>query len=108
MRAIQEINSQFDVHLRYRYHHQSAADFFKSVYDTADKEMEPFLTADQKLTRQTSQLLSAKFEAALGLFGMDGRFSDARVNAMFEYTTQTTSFGNAIAGQMTLVIPFEY
>ena len=108
LRAIQEINSQFDVHLRYRYHHQSAADFFKAVYDTADNEMEPFLTADQKLTRQTSQLFSAKLEAALGLLGVGGRLSDARVNAMFEYTTQTTSFGNAIAGQMTLTIPFEY
>ena len=108
LRVIQELMRDLDVHLRYRFYKQSQAEFYKEIYNTADPEMEPFLTADQKLSNQRTQIFGVKADGALSVLGITGRFENARLSALFEYTTQTTSFGNAIAGQVAFSVPFEY
>ncbi len=108
VRVIQEIATDVEVHGRYRFYKQSQAEFYKEIYDSADPDMQPFLTADQKLSNQRTQIFGAKLDGALSVIGVTGRFSAARISALFEYTTQTTSFGNAIAGQVAFAVPFAY
>ena len=107
IRLVQEVGSDLEMHLRYRLYRQSAADFFQQVYDTADPAMQPFITADQKLAKQTTQAFGVKGDAALSLFGVGGRMEKARLSVMFEFTKQTTTFGNAIASQVALTVPFD-
>lgn len=107
-RVIQELAPELELHARYRFHKQSQAEFYKPIYDTSDPDIEPFLTSDQKLTNQRTQIFGVKLDGALGIVGVTGRFADARVSALFEYTTQTTTFGNAIAGQLAFTVPLVY
>ncbi|HKE19723.1 MAG TPA: DUF3570 domain-containing protein [Kofleriaceae bacterium] len=109
LRVVQELTPEIDVHLRYRLHHQSAADFYKSIYESADPAVEPFLTDDAKLGRLTTHTVGGKLEVALSLFGIDSGFlNGARAQVGFEYIDQSTYYGNAVAAQLALSVPFEY
>lgn len=108
VRWIQQLVEQLDVHLAYRLHHQSAADFFEPIYDSADPDIEPYLTDDAKLDRMTTQTFGIKLDATLARLGIRGPLAQGRVSALFEYITQTTYFGNAVSAQAALSLPFSY
>ena len=105
---VQEIVPDLDAHLRYRLHHQSAADFYKTTYPSSDPAVEPYLTDDAKLSELTTQTFGIKLDLEARLLGVDGLLGQARAEALFEYITQTTYFGNAVAAQIALTVPFEY
>jgi Protein of unknown function (DUF3570) len=108
-RVIQEVTPGFDIHLRYRLHHQNAADFYKPIYMSADPEMEPYLTDDVKLDRLTTHSFGGKLEVELSLIGFrGGPLARARAQASFEYIDQSTYYGNAVAAQFAFSVPFDY
>jgi hypothetical protein len=108
VRLVQELVPALDVHLRYRYHRQSAADFYRRVYDSADPAVEPYLTDDVKLGRMTTQTFGGKLEVGLSLLGFTGALARARAQAGFDYIIQSTHYGNAVSGQLALSLPFGY
>jgi hypothetical protein len=108
LRIIQEIVPDLDAHLRYRLHHQSAADFYQTTYPSADPAVEPYLTDDVKLSRLTTHTVGLKLDVPARLLGLDGPLAEARAEALFEYITQTTYFGNAVAAQIAVTVPFRY
>lgn len=109
VRVIQEILTPLAVHLRYRFHHQSDADFYQDIYVTADPMFEPYLTDDAKLDRLTTQTFGGKVDLGLDLLGLRGSFLDgARAEASFDYITQSTYYGNAVTAQLALTIPLAY
>ena len=105
---VQEIVPDLDAHLRYRLHHQSEADFYKTTYPSSDPAVEPYLTDDAKLSELTTQTFGVKLDLEARLLGVDGLLGQARAEALFEYITQTTYFGNAVAAQIAFTVPFEY
>lgn len=108
VRVIQEIVPDLEAHVRYRLHHQGAADFYKSTYPSADPAVEPYLTDDAKLSELTTNTFGVKLDLALRLLGVTGGLGDARAEAVFEYITQTTYFGNAVTAQIAVTVPFRY
>ncbi len=107
-RVIQEIVPDLDAHLRYRLHHQGAADFYRATYPSADPAVQPSLTDDVKLSELTTQTFGLKLEVQARLLGIEGQLGQARAEALFEYITQTSYFGNAVAAQIALTVPFRY
>jgi len=109
VRAIQEFaGGDLDVHLSYRYHRQRAAEFYKEVYDSADINVQPFATDDDKLGKVRSHATALKLGVNLALFGVEGKWSGVRIEALGRYIVQNTHYGNAIVSQLALVIPVEY
>jgi len=108
VRVIQEIVPDLDAHLRYRLHHQTAADFYETTYPTADPAVEPYLTDDAKLSELTTQTIGLKLDVLASLVGIHGQLGQARAEAMFEYIIQSTYFGNAVAAQIAVTFPFRY
>ncbi len=108
-RAIQELqDGKLEVHTSYRYHRQRAAEFYKTVYDSSDAAVEPYVTDDEKLSRVRTHTVGLKLAASLDLFGIEGEWSRVRVEALGQYLHQNTRFGNAIVSQLALVVPIEY
>ncbi len=108
LRVIQAAGDSMEVGLGFRYYRQSAADFFKPVYPTANPMMEPYLTDDQKLSRFTGETMSAKFAVLGQAFGLDGRWGEARAEVIVEYVVQHNRFGNAGIAHVALTVPFNY
>jgi hypothetical protein len=108
LRAIQELVPDLDAHIRYRLHHQGAADFYRTTYPSADPAVEPYLTDDVKLSELTTQTFGVKLDVAARLLGVEGRLAGARAEALFEYIRQTSYFGNAVAAQIAFTVPFSY
>ena len=107
-RVVQSIPWDIDVHLRYRLHHQSRADFYRVSYPTADPAEEPYLTDDVKLSRLTKQTIGAKVDLPMSLIGAQDELADARLETLFEYIFQTTYYGNAVVAQIAVTVPFGY
>lgn len=97
-----------DLHLRYRLHHQSRADFYRPSYPTADPAREPYLTDDVKLSKLTTQTIGLKADLPLSLLGARGELEGARLETLFEYIFQSTYYGNAVVAQVAVTVPFEY
>jgi hypothetical protein len=108
VRVAQPIRDGIDVHLRYRLYQQGEADFYREIYDTADPMIEPFLTADEKLSGMRTQTITAKLDLRLGLLGIAGRMENAWGHLLVEHIRQTTSFGNAVAAQLAITVPVSY
>ncbi len=109
LRLVQQIVPDLDLHLRYRYHHQSKADFYRVVYDSADPAVERWLTDDDKLSKLTTHTVGGKLDVGLALLGFRGGYlAGARVQATFEYITQSTHYGNAVEAEMAFSVPFDY
>lgn len=108
LKVIQEVRDDFEVHLRFRYHRQSKAEFFKTIYDTADPAMEPYLTDDVKLGNFTTESYGIKLDSTLEALGVEGSWAEVRANLSLEYTVQNNRFGNAVSGQLAFTVPFEY
>jgi len=108
IRVIQEIVPDVLAHARYRLYQQGEADFYKEIYDSADPEIEPFLTADEKLSAHRTQKVSGKVDVRLGVLGATGRLENTWAHLLVEYVNQTTSFGNAVAAQVAFSVPVDY
>lgn len=108
VRVIQEIGADVLVHARFRYYRQTAADFFKTIYDSNDPDVEPYLTDDIKLSEFTGRTLGIKVDTSLGALGVSGDLAKVRADIVLEHVTQNNRFGNAIVGMFGVTVPFEY
>jgi hypothetical protein len=107
VRLIQESRGGVEVHLRWRYHRQRRADFFRFVYDSADPAIEPFITDDIKLSSYDGQTFGVKLDAPLALLGLRGREGGVRIDLVAEYAIQNNRFGNAVVGGLGVTVPVE-
>ncbi len=108
LRLIQQAGEGVDLTLRYRYHRQTAADFFLLSYPSNDLAQFPFVTDDVKLGAFDSHTLGFKVGVIGSVIGFTGRLEQARGEVMFEYTDQDNRFGNAVQAHAALTLPFEY
>ena len=103
VRAIQQVGRFADASVRYRYHHQDDAFFYRTRYPTAQ---EMFVSDDVKLSNFANHTVEAK----LGIFGeafeLQGRWAGARFEGILQYVVQQTRFGNAIIAHVALTVPF--
>jgi hypothetical protein len=108
IRLVQELTREADLALAYRYYRQDGAYFFQPRYAMDDGSMTQYVTDDVKL----SSFDGHSFEAKLGVFGelfhLEGRWAQARAEAIFEYAIQHNRFGNAVIAHVALTIPFSY
>lgn len=104
VRVVQEVGDTVTFGLSYRYHRQSAADFWKPSYVTGDR----YVSDDPKLARLTTHDIAAKLAVTGATIGLAGRWEAMRGEAMIEYYVQSAAFGNAIIAHAALTIPFEY
>lgn len=104
LRFVQDMGSTAWFGASYRYHRQTAADFYRDTYDAA----QPYLSADDKLARGTSHAFGGRLGVTGATFDLDGRWEDARVEVMLEYYLQSASFGNATIAHAALTLPVEY
>ncbi len=108
-RLVQELaGGELEVHLGYRYHRQHAAEFYEEIYNSGDMLEEPFLSGDDKLGEVRNHSLSFKMGATMSLFGMEGKWSEIRLDALAQYLKQNTHYGDAVVGQFAVTIPFAY
>ena len=70
--------------------------------------IEPFLTSDPKLDALTTHAISLKTELGLKQIGFRGPLANARGGVLVEYIAQSTTFGDAIIGQLAFTVPFQY
>ncbi|HUH01722.1 MAG TPA: DUF3570 domain-containing protein [Kofleriaceae bacterium] len=108
VRAIQSLPREAELALRFRYHRQSRAEFFRTVYDTNDPTMQPFLTDDVKLSAFDGQTYGTRLEAPLSALGVRGERADIRASASFEYVVQNNRFGDAVIAEFAITVPFAY
>jgi hypothetical protein len=104
VRAVQEAGDGVEVGLRYRYYTQNKADFY------ADRYMgtETFLTDDPKLSAFRSHTVEGKLGVIGGVFGLRGRWHDARFDVLLAYVDTDSDFRNAIVAQAAFTMPFTY
>lgn len=104
LRIVQQVGDSADATLRYRYHMQYRAFFYRERYP----EGATFISDDVKLSRFDTHTIEAK----LGMFGeaigLEGRWAAARIEGILTYVTQDNRFGNAIIAHAALTLPFEY
>jgi hypothetical protein len=108
VRLIQAIVPDVLAHARYRLYQQNKAEFYEEIYDTADPMIEPFLTADEKLSAYRTQKISGKLDVRLGVLGATGRLENAWGHLVFDYIDQTNAFGDAVSAQVAVTVPVEY
>jgi Protein of unknown function (DUF3570) len=108
LRAVQAAGDAMEVGLGFRYYRQRAANFFKSVYETADPMVEPYLTDDPKLSKFTGETITARFAVLGRAFGLDGNWGETRAEVVVEYVVQHNRFGNAGIAHVGLTVPFSY
>ena len=104
IRLVQEVVDQFDLHLRYRYHRQNQASFFRQVYDAPSL----FFTDDVKLSAFDSHTFTLKLDTALSNLGLTGRMGEARVDLLVSYVIQNNRYGDAVVAQFGMEIPLQY
>jgi hypothetical protein len=104
-RLVQELVPGLEVRARYRLYLQNAADFYEDTYSKEQVDNDPYITDDAKLSAYHTQVFGGQMVAALSLFGVEGSWSDLRVDVIVERVLQTNAFGNAWSGQLGLVVP---
>ncbi len=105
LRLVQEWPAGMAVHLRWRYHRQDPADFFRFIYDDGDPAVQPYLTDDVKLSGFDTQTFGVKVEAPLHLLGLRGPQGGVRVDLLAEYVIQNNRFGDAVIGGLGVTVP---
>ncbi len=105
VRIIQDLTDGLELRLRYRAYVQSKADFHQDVYSQDQISNDPFVTDDEKLSAMRTHTIGGRLGIELRLFGVGGRWGDARLEAQFDYYAQSTAFGNAVIGQLGLDVP---
>jgi len=107
-RVTQQLAPELDLEARYRFHGQTQADFYRKIYDTADPETQPFLTADPKLSALRTHVVGGKLSLGLRHLGVSGTLGRGRALATVEYYAQNTVFGDAVVGQVAVSLPIRY
>ena len=107
LRVIQQIGDSVDAGVRYRYHTQTAAFFFRDRYDDI-MGVDGFVSDDVKLSAFTSHTMEAKLGMLGQVFDLRGRWAGARIEGILQYVVQHNRFGNAIIAHLALTVPFEY
>ena len=105
LRVIQQIGDVADASVRYRYHTQDGAFFFRERYASAD---EMFVTDDVKLSTMTTHTMEAKLGITGATFDLRGRWAAARFEGILQYVVQYNRFGNAIIAHIGLTVPLTY
>jgi len=105
LRVIQQISDVADASVRYRYHNQDGAFFFRERYASAD---EMFVTDDVKLSTMTTHTMEAKLGITGATFDLKGRWAAARFEGILQYVVQYNRFGNAIIAHIGLTVPLSY
>lgn len=105
LRVTQRITASSDVRVRYRYHHQTGADFYRDVYDVE----QDYVVDDPKLGPMTTNTVGAMVGFQLAALGaVEPGWRDTRVELAFDYMASTSRFGDAVVGQIGVLIPLEY
>ena len=104
LRIVKDVGEWITVGVRYRYHRQDAADFYRDKYEVA----QTYLSDDTKLSAFDSHLIGARFELTGGALNVVGALEQARIELVGEYVVQHNTFGNAVVSYAALVLPFEY
>lgn len=107
VRIVQQVGFAADASLRYRYHSQDGAFFYRDRYMTGEG-VDGYVTDDVKLDSFTGHTFEAKLGILGETFGMKDRWSGARFEGILSYVLQHPRFGNAITAQLALTVPFEY
>jgi hypothetical protein len=93
----------------YRFHVQTAADFWRERYNGLDPVSQPLRTADGKLADITTHTMTAKLAVMGATFGWEDRWADVRMEFILEYYLQDDRyFGNAGIAHAAVTIPFTY
>lgn len=108
LRIVQQLVPGLDLHGRYRYYRQTAAEFYKDIYDSNDPAMEPYLTNDPKLDAYRSHWFTVKLDLVFAALGLKGHMGRASADVELTYIKTTSKFGNAITGQLGFSYPFDY
>jgi len=108
LRLIQDAGDGIDVTVGYRFHWQSAADFYRKSYPSNDPDEFPYITDDVKLSQFTSHAVAIKVGVLGQVLGFDGTLEGARAELIFEYVDQNNRFGNAVVAHAALTLPFIY
>ncbi len=108
LRIVQAVGRTADASVRYRFHTQDKAEFYRDRYSTTDISVNRYLSDDVKLDDFTSHMFEAKLGILGEAFGMSGRWAGARFEGILEYVRQHNRFGNAVIAHVALTVPFEY
>ncbi|HLL22601.1 MAG TPA: DUF3570 domain-containing protein [Kofleriaceae bacterium] len=106
LRIVQQIGDTADAALRYRFHTQRDAYFYKERY--AMTPTDGLLSDDVKLSAFRSHTVEAKFGILGETFGLSGRWAPVRIEAILTYIAQDNRFGNAFVANAAVTLPFEY
>ncbi|MGE0870823.1 MAG: DUF3570 domain-containing protein [Kofleriaceae bacterium] len=106
VRLVQELGHTADAGVRYRFHHQKGASFYRDRY--GDPTMYDFLSDDVKLDTFNSHTMEAKLGILGEAFGLGGTWAGARLEGILQYIVQHNRFGNAITAHLAITVPFEY
>ncbi|MBX3162213.1 MAG: DUF3570 domain-containing protein [Deltaproteobacteria bacterium] len=107
VRVVQQIGDDAEAALRYRFHTQTAAYFYRGRYaDTMG--IDGFVSDDVKLSAFRSHTIEAKLGVLGRMFGLENRWAGARFEGILQYVLQDNRFGNAIVAHLALTLPFEY
>lgn len=106
LRVIQQVGDTIDASLRYRFHTQLAAFFYKDRY--AVSPMNGLVSDDVKLSAFRSHTVEAKVGMLGETFGLSGRWAPVRFEAILMYIAQDNRFGNAFVAHAAVTLPFEY
>jgi hypothetical protein len=106
VRVVQQVGDTIDASLRYRFHTQLGAFFYKDRYAMAPAN--GFVTDDVKLSAFRTHTVEAKLGMLGETFGLTGRWSPVRFEAILMYIAQDNRFGNAFVAHLAVTMPFEY
>lgn len=104
VRVVQPLGDLAEAGLRYRFHTQGAADFIRETYTEDDR----YLSDDEKLTSFTTHTIEGRFALLGEALGLCGTWGEARGEVLVQYIDQNNRFGNAVAAQLALTLPFTY
>lgn len=106
-RVVQQLVPGLDVRASFRYHTQSAADFFQEVYSRADIINNPYVVNDEKLGALNTTTLGGQLVIDLAKLAESSRSGlfKARFDVTVEHIRQSTSFGNALVLQVGMAVP---
>ena len=106
LRIIQQVGDTMDAALRYRFHTQLAAFFYRDRY--AVTPMNGFISDDVKLSAFRTHTVEAKLGMLGETFGLSGRWSAVRFEGILSYIAQDNRFGNAFVAHAAVTMPIEY
>jgi hypothetical protein len=104
VRVVQPIGDLTELGVRYRFHTQGAADFVRETYSESDQ----YVSDDEKLTSFTTHTIEGRFALLGEALGLCGLWGEARGEVLLQYIDQNNRFGNAVAAQLALTLPFTY